>query len=240
MQIYDSWLSELMKGFIVEVKKFNELFVSQPAHYISINTGMHQGHSSMGVIIENFLDGIEGETITKLRERLVAPMQMIHPDTEVTLNSSFGLFKKGAIKHRFGASFSIEVFFTNVKYDVFITDNFGDVDRCPDITEQLKIILAKNESIDKIYFDKNGLGYLEERLNKKNGKYYINDEEIRSIYTREDILNDKIRSNGMVRYREERLLHKPLKPEEIKELCKTLSTNIYEHIDFYTRKYGIR
>lgn len=239
IEIFDSWLSELMKGFIAEVKKFDELFIRQPAHYISIHSGMHHGHGSMGVITENFLGGIEGNTIIKLRERLIAPMQLIHSDTMVTLSSSFGLFKKGAIKHPFGANFSIEIYFDFVKYDIFITDNFKDVDRCPEITDELKKSLEEYKQYDKVYFDKNGNWHLGQ-IDERDGKYYAEGVEMKYIFNREDILNDKIRSGGRIRFIGPRLLHKPLRSEEIKELCKRLSTNIYEHIDYFTKKYGIR
>lgn len=238
LEIYDTWLSELIKGFIVEVKEYNELFV-KPTHYISIDSGVTKHGHGITHISETFTNENEEEIANKIKEKLKKE-NVISNDTNVVMQASYGLFKRKVLKHLFGASFSIEVFFNYVKYDIFITDNFGDVDRCPDITEQLKIIVAQDENIDKVYFDKNGLGHLEGELNNKEGKYYINDEEIRFICKREDILNDKIRSNGKIRYKEQRLLHKPLTHEEVKELCKRLSTNIYEHIDYYTKKYGIR
>ncbi len=232
--IYSTWLSTLIKDFVIEVKKFNELFF-RPRHYIAINIGLKSGQGGIQ-IVEHFQDKNEEDVLKNIWEKLnMNPI--ISFDTQVIMGTSYGEYKKRVLNNLIGPKASIEIFFGDLRYDIFYTDNCKDADVYPEITNKLKKDLDSNE-YEGVYFDKYGDQYFG-RFDKRGEKYYNGDIELKFI-SKEDILKDNIRTGGLVRYIESRFLDKPLNTAEIKELCKRLSNSIYEDIDFNTKERGIR
>jgi Fic family protein len=171
LKIYDTWISKLISKFVVEVKKFNGLFV-KPSHHITIGAHMEWGVKT--VALEKFTNGQEKLIAERIRTKLVYS-ELRYKGAEIEMVASYEILKKGALKNNFKANFGIEVIFNHMKYDIFISSNFTNARIAP-----------------------------------------------------------------KTRYMEPRLIHVSLKEEEIDELCKKLSTNIYEYIDKYTKENGIR
>lgn len=242
LKIYDSWLSELLKGLILKIKKFDDLFAN-PTHYISVQTGIYHGIGGHS-ISENFKDRSADEIINALKDSLLKQNTIISADTIVSIHASYGTFKKGALKNPFGCNYHVEVIFEYLKYEIYIQKFNSGFNNYPFFSKELKDTLEGDTNIKKVYFDANGNHYF--NVHKKpDGTLFVNlglkgEVVIISSYPSEDILSGKIKDGGLVRFLEPRLLHKPLTKSEIDELCKMMGDTIFEHIDYYTKLAGLR
>jgi|GEM_PF-662141 Fic family protein len=244
LNIYDSWLSTLIEDLIVTVRKFNEFFVS-PAHFIQVRTNLL--HDQGGFSETETIDGKQGqEIIKKLRESLLKNNRFIASDTNVGIHLMYGPFKKGALKKAFGCNYDLQIRFEYLKYSIYIQEFSTEDNNNPIVNENLKELLKVNKDVELVHFDETGNFHF--NINKNpDGSYYAPSAteagkhvNITSSWSREDILDGKILSGGLIRYKEARLLHKPLLPEEIKEICRLLGDILFQHIDYYTKQAGIR
>jgi Fic family protein len=242
LNIFDSWLSELLKGLIVNIKKFDEFFV-KPGHYVSIKTSEHNGMGGDSIFVE-FVGKDENEILYKLRDEL-SKKGMISSDTTVKVHAGFGTFKKGVLTKPFGCNYDLEVFFDYVKYQVYRNKFVATQTRRPVVEDYLFNALRADKNIKMVYFDAQGTPHLTADK-KENGELYSketddeNSVKIVASYSREEILNGKINPSGMERFAEPRLLHKPLTTSEIETLSAEMGETIYNHIDYFTKQIGLR
>jgi Fic family protein len=233
--IYDTWLSDLMKKTIVQIRKFDDLF-ADPSHHIIIKTGEHKGFGGHSVAV-NFNNKNEQEIIDELKTELFKKNAIISADTEVTIGAVYGTFKKGALKMPFGCNYNVEIFFEYLKYEVFISQFYPGSSFV--ISKELKEHLSSNENYSHVYIDDAGNIYSGGKT-EDDEKIEIQGKKIIANFSREDILEGKVRDGGMIRFREPRLLHKPFSEDEISELVNKFGNTIFEHIDYWTKKQGIR
>lgn len=232
--IYDSWLSELIKSVIIQIRKFDDLFV-KPSHHISIKTREHEGMGGQTASV--IFNGKNENEIVQETRTAFEKMHMLTADTTVSIHAFYSTFKKGALTQPFGCVYHIKVLFDYIKYEVFAPKFYhgkGFV-----IDDNVIQHLSSNENYIHVYFDEDGNFYPGGKANHKvesleNGKKII------AEFSREEILRGKVHGRGMIRFGEPRLLHKPFTDDEINELSKEFGNTIFEHIAYYTKLSGLR
>jgi Fic family protein len=242
LNIYDTWLSELLKELVVKIKKFDDLFV-KPTHYINIQTNLHEGFGGQSVSVD-FINKNEKQIVDDLRTELLTKNNFIHPDTKVSVHASYGTFKKGALINPFGCNYNVEVLFDYLKYEIYSRRFIAGLKYNIMLRDDLKDTLKSQKNIKIVYFDENGNHYFNVHKMDDGTLFSKIAEDKNAImvlsYSREDILNGKVIDGGMERFVEPRLLHKPLSISEIKSLSGLFGDTIYNHIDYSTKTIGIR
>jgi Fic family protein len=232
--IYDSWLTLLMTKAIVQIKKFDDLF-ADPSHHIIIRTGEHHGHGGQ-IVSVNFAGKNEAEIISELKNTLFQKTAFISADTTVSIHATYGTFKKGALKMPFGCNYHIEVLFDYLKYEIYAPHFYAENGFV--ITDQVRENISSNENYKHVYIDEEGNiypgGKAGDQIKDLHGKKIIAD------FSREDILDGKVKDRAMFRFVEPRLLHKPFSSSEIDTLSKEFGEVIFNHIDYRTKKAGLR
>ena len=110
IEIYDTWLIDLLKKGIVMVQKFNHLFKGS-GHHISI-----QGVAQVG-----FVNEAPEDIINKLSDEMHRNRERLNiPEINVLFRTYYGTFKKTAGLNTFGSSYGFEIRFGQIKYEIVI------------------------------------------------------------------------------------------------------------------------
>jgi len=183
-------------------------------------------------------------------------LESVDPDKEIKWKLNDGIFYSiydgwfsELIKKVVPAVQKFNKFFTETKHQLYIINGMGHVDfvnqHADDILKQFKDNLALNRDLSyevriqlhTIYgiFIKGGAESF-----GCNYKFEIKFESIKYSITL-DKFNEENPDNRLQDiFIKDRLLHKPLTEDEINLLVRSLTDSIYKHIDFYSRKAGIR
>ena len=240
-KIYDTWLSDLIKGLVVKIKKFDDLFV-KPSHYILIqNRGRSTfgGGSSMTIQFEG---KNENEIIEKIKSEITANNSLIMSEATIAVHATYGTFKKGALKNPFGCNYNVDVYFDYLKYEIYRRKFIASLHHYPHFNDELKNTLRMQTNIKMVYFDASGNHYFNVHKGEDGILFSNTGEHIKMLlsYSAEDILNNKIIDGGMECFAEPRLLHKSFTKTEIDTLCNEFGETIYNHIDYCTKQAGLR
>jgi len=227
-KIYDSWLSELIKSLITQIKKFNDLFVN-PQHVVIIESNVHEGVRGE-LISKAFINENVNEIVDDLRSKVRDAF--ISSNTIIKINVSYGTFKKSAQKSPFGCRYQIEIAFSYLEYRIYLPEFRKDMLQ-PRITNELKEELKNNENIKEVFFDKSGNYFFSNDNAQENITPYV-------TISRRDILNAIIIMGGLRQFYEPRLLHKSVSSLEIEEISKNFGKTLFKHIDYCTKEAGLR
>lgn len=229
--IYDEWLSPLLKSFIHQVRKFDDLFLNT---FHSVTFKLDEGEETQTIKVR-FDDKNEQTIIDEVRQEFQDGIPEFLFFADISMEASYGTFRKGAGLSLQKHGFSIEVNFDHLHYSVSVTEFYPGRD--PEVTGVINHLL-NNEDCQYVYFGEKGGVYPGGKMAEDTTE--VNGEKIILISSRKDILSGKIANNGLKRLIEPRLLHKPLTESEANALVDKLGTTIYDHIDYWTKKEGIR
>lgn len=116
--ILNSWLASLINETITQVQKFNKFFTGTKHNLSIINVGEsidfvdEPGIELVGKLLDNF---IRGKSNLSSNEAIVK------------LDTRFGTLKKGGLK-TFGCNYSLEIKFTQIKYEIYIDEFIRNTD----------------------------------------------------------------------------------------------------------------
>lgn len=116
--ILNSWLASLINETITQVQKFNKFFTGTKHNLSIINVG-----ESI-----DFVDEPGIELVGKLLDCFIrGKSNLSSNEATVKLDTRFGTLKKGGLK-TFGCNYSLEVKFTQIKYEIYIDEFIRNTD----------------------------------------------------------------------------------------------------------------
>ncbi|MCW3104788.1 MAG: hypothetical protein JWO09_3228 [Bacteroidetes bacterium] len=196
----------------------------------------------------------EADDLDKKLMLLEKEMESVDPEDEIKLRFTSGEVFMEIYRMWIGELLKIAIpliqkfnrFFIGTSHYISIAGvSIGFVDEsAEEITEKFKNKFLQNISAFREHdahfdFSANYGTFKKGGLNTFGCKYSF---RINFDYTKYsvdvDIFTEK--NNGNTRFIDDRLLHKPLSIKEMTELSQMLAAAIYEHIDYYTKKGGIR
>lgn len=140
--IFNGWLSELIKELIPEVQKFNKFFTGTN-HSISLANGF---------LFIPFINQSPSEIIENFRTKFDSSNSHFQDfDSSTSINLRFGTLIKGGLK-TFDCNYSLEVKFYPIKYEVYV-DEFSEEGRSikkPMFSERLLHQSLTNPEIKQI------------------------------------------------------------------------------------------
>lgn len=114
LEIYQSWLMELIKEAVPVIQKFNKLFTGTN-HYVRIGKFIHV----------NFVDESLDTILSKIQEEYNKNVERFNPfEFSVQVETFYGTFIKGGLKS-FGCNYGFEIKFEQNKYELFV-DEFSE------------------------------------------------------------------------------------------------------------------
>lgn len=234
--IYDGWVSELIRSLIRQIRKFDDMF-ADPSHHVHVNLNQHHGFGGQSYAVE-LSDKSEKDVIEELRKEIFEKASHVSSDTIITVQAKYGTFKKGALKMPFGCNYHVELRFGYIDYEIYVPKFYiGDG---PLIDHSLIQSLRENPLYKHVYFGEEGGVFPGGKSEGETPKVAANGEKLSADFSREEILSGEVKDRGMHRFSAKRLLHKPCTTEEIQELARQFGHTIFDHIDYCTKKQGIR
>lgn len=111
-QLFDSWISDLLKEIIPVIQKFNRYFVN-PGHFINLPSGT-------GYV--KFSDEDSSSLIKDLREQFEKnTKEFQHHEKDLRISTFYGSFRKAGLE-TFGANYSIQIKFDLNWYEVIMDE----------------------------------------------------------------------------------------------------------------------
>jgi Fic family protein len=112
IQIYKSWLSELIKELVPAIQKFNKFFTGTTHH---INLGN-------GVSSTQFINEEPDEILAKLERQFSEKNNNFNEyESRTQISAQYGTLIKGGLK-TFGCNYGVEIKFDFIKYEVFVDE----------------------------------------------------------------------------------------------------------------------